>query len=41
MRLSDHVNNQVDALPARCRTRDLHEIFFLVICSVGRASREG
>lgn len=41
MRLSDHINNQVDALPARRRIRDLHKIFFLVICSVGRTSRQG
>ena len=41
MRLSDHIDNLVDALPASSGIRNLYKIFFLVICSVGRASREG
>jgi hypothetical protein len=41
MRLSDHINDQVDALSARRSIRNLHEIFFLVIRSMSGTGREG
>ena len=41
MRLSDHVNDQVDALSARRSIRNVHEIFFLVIRGMGGTGREG
>lgn len=41
MRLSDHVNDQVDALSTRRSIRNVHEIFFLVIRGMGGTGREG
>lgn len=41
MRLSDHINDQVDALPARRGIRNVHKILFLVIRSMSGTGREG
>lgn len=41
MPLSNHINDQVNALPARRSSRNLHKIFFLVVRSMSGTGREG
>ena len=40
MRLSNHINDQVNALSARRGIRNLHKIFFLVVRSMSGTGRE-
>ena len=41
MRLTDSINDEVNAFSARGAIRNLHEILFLIICSMSSTSWEG